>query len=301
MNFKIIFAVFIVLVSTGCICSSVPFDETEAFDMLKCQSQWLHRYPGGKDADICRAYLKEKLEPYCQVYTEQNFSHETKDKKISLKNIIGIINPKAKEFIILGSHYDNRPVSDEEWDAGLAKKPCPGANDGASSTATLLETAKVLHSKKPPYGIVIVLFDGEDYGKSEKDMYLGSKYFAEHINDIVPKDKIKAGIILDMVGDTNLNIYIERTSKLAAPELVDSVWKSAEKLGYRSVFIPKAKYAISDDHDSLLEHGIPCIDIIDFDYRFWHTTKDTADKCSPKSLKIVGNTIIDFIYTKGSD
>ena len=284
----------ILIVATGCLSKPYEFDENKAYEMLKVQSDWLHRYPGGKDASSCRNYLKESLEPYCHKYIEQDFSLNIKGKDLDLKNIIGIINPKAKEFVILASHYDNRPFSDKEWEKSKINKPCPGANDGASSTALLLELAKVLYSEKLNVGVIIVLFDGEDYGHEEKNMYLGSKYFANHISDIVSKNTIKYGILLDMIGDKNLNINIESISNYTSPDLVEDIWNTAKELGYNE-FIPKTRYAISDDHISLIEVGIDCIDIIDFDYKYWHKNEDTADKCSPKSLKIVADTLNEFL------
>lgn len=297
MNIRLLFILLIIFISTGCTCQPVYFDETKAFDMLKDQAKMTERFSGGSDMEKCRAYLKEKLEPNCDIYLEQNWTENLKNRNCDFRNIIGIINPKAEKYIILGSHYDNRPISDEEWTRSLQKQPCPGANDGASSTALLLEAAKVLHSKKPKVGVVIVLFDGEDFGQKEDEMYVGSRYFARHINDIFERRKADYGIVLDMVGDKDLNIYIEKTSNAAAPDLVAAVWKQAEILGHKQYFIPKAKYGIADDHDPLIEKGIKCIDIIDFDYKYWHTTKDTADKCSPKSLGIVAEVVLNFIYS----
>ena len=297
MKISLFFALLIIFLSAGCMSEPVAFDENEAYLMLKEQTQMLHRYPEGKDIALCRSYLREKLEPCCDIYKEQDFTLKIEGKKLNLKNIIGIINPKAERYILLCSHYDNRPISDKDKDISKRKNPCPGADDGASSTAVLLETAKVVHSRKPDVGVVFVLFDGEDYGTEDETMYLGSRYFSEHYSEILDADKLKYGILLDMIGDSNLNIYIEKISNYTAPELVQGVWSSAKKLGYEENFIPKTKYAMGDDHIQLIECGIKCIDIIDFDYKYWHTTEDTPDKCSPKSLKIVGDVIIDFVFS----
>ena len=282
---------------TGCNVNSYTFDENLACQSLEKQAKWVHRYPGGEDAPICRQFLRESLEPYCDKYIEQDFTETVKGKELELKNIIGIINPKADKYIILASHYDNRPFSDKEKTIGLRQKPCPGANDGASSSALLLETAKVLKAKKPKVGVIIALFDGEDYGKDDDSMYIGSRYFAKHINDICEKKKVTFGILLDMIGDKDLNIFIEQISNKTAPKLVEKVWDCAKGLGYGDSFIPKVKYGIYDDHISLIEEGIDCIDIIDFDYKNWHTSHDTSDKCSPQSLKIVADVIIEFLYS----
>ena len=286
----------ILIIATGCISKPYEFDENKAYESLQYQANMLQRYPGGKDANKCRKYIKDILVANCDKYVEQDFSAKVQGKNLHLKNIIGVFNPRAEKFILLCSHYDNRPMCDKEADAKLQKQPCPGANDGASSTAVLLELGKVFHSKKPKVGVILVFFDGEDYAKENDDMYLGSKYFGENVSKIVDKDKIEYGILLDMIGDKELNICIEQISNYSAPDVIASVWKCAKELGYSKNFVPEATYAIDDDHVSLIECGIKCIDIIDFNYKYWHTTGDTADKCSPESLKIVGNVISKYIY-----
>lgn len=297
MKFKVLFLLLIVIITSSGCSSQVEFNGDRAYESLKTQVNFTQRYPEGKDAKACRDYLKAELEPNCHKYIEQDFTLRVNKKNLNLKNIIGIINPNADNFIIIGSHYDNRPYCDKDKDKKYKNTPCPGANDGASSTAVVLELAKVFKASKPKCGIVFVLFDGEDYGLDGEDMCLGSDYFASHLDvlgDIKPK--INEGILLDMVGDANLNIYIEKISNYVNPNLVGNVWKAAKELDYEKYFIPKAKYSISDDHMPLIKKGIKCIDIIDFDYKYWHTHEDTPDKCSPKSLKIVGDVIIKYIY-----
>lgn len=299
MKIKIIFFLLIVLIiSSGC-SSQVNFDENRAYECLKTQVNFTERYPEGKDMKSCREYLKSQLEPCCSKYIEQDFTLKINRKNINLKNIIGIINPKAEDFILIASHYDNRPYCDKDKNKKYKNTPCPGANDGASSTAVVLELAKVFKAHNPKCGIVFVLFDGEDYGLDSGDMYLGSEYFASNLDILGEiKPKLNEGILLDMIGDTKLNINIEKISNYVNPKLVGNVWKIAKELGYEKYFIPKTKHAISDDHILLIEKGIKCIDIIDFDYKYWHTHEDTIDKCSPQSLKIVGDVVINYVYSR---
>jgi glutaminyl-peptide cyclotransferase len=156
----------------------------------------------------------------------------------------------------------------------------------------------MFHERKPDVGVMMVFFDGEDYvvnPASENTMYLGSKYFAKNLG-AQAKSRIAYGILLDMIGDKNLGIYEERRSVQAAPEVVKRVWDAAKALGYEKSFIPQTKYSMTDDHISLIEAGVKCIDVIDFDYGPWHTLDDTPDKCSPDSLKIVGDVIARVIY-----
>ena len=144
--------------------------------------------------------------------------------------------------------------------------------------------------------------DGEDFGATPDEMLLGSKAFAQHWEQVMKPVKgfarFEYGILLDMVGDRDLAIYQENFSAEAAPDVVNKVWSAAAELGYRNVFIPEKKYSIEDDHQPLLAAGIRCIDVIDFDYAPWHTLDDTPDKCSPESLKVVGDVITKVVYSE---
>jgi Zn-dependent M28 family amino/carboxypeptidase len=160
--------------------------------------------------------------------------------------------------------------------------PVPGANDGASGVAVLLEMARTLPKDSIPTWLVF--FDAEDDGGiAGRDWIMGSQAFVAALT-FHPK----AAIIVDMVGDANLNIYIERNSNAA---LVSEIWGQAARLGFDQQFIPTVKYSMEDDHTPFLKAGIPAVDIIDFDYPYWHTAADTPDKVSPKSLEIVGETL----------
>jgi glutaminyl-peptide cyclotransferase len=155
--------------------------------------------------------------------------------------------------------------------------------------AVLLEMARAL----PPDGIPtwLVFFDAEDNGDLfGRDWIMGSRAFVANLTS-----RPRAAIILDMVGDADLNIYIEHNSTTS---LVTEIWGQASKLGYVHYFIQKAKYSMLDDHTPFLEAGIPAVDIIDFDYPYWHTSADTPDKVSPKSLKIVGDTLLAWMTTQ---
>jgi Zn-dependent M28 family amino/carboxypeptidase len=140
----------------------------------------------------------------------------------------------------------------------------------------------------------IVFFDGEDYGPGLDRMFLGAKYFAAHLPEGVPTK----GILLDMIGDRDLKVFKEVNSVQRAGAVVDSVWETAARLGYRDQFDPALGHTISDDHLPLLDKGIAMIDIIDFDYPYWHTLGDTVDKCSPSSLKIVGEVVGAWVYAQ---
>lgn len=202
----------------------------------------------------------------------------------NIQNLIASRDDKPVE-ILLGAHYDCRTVADHDMSNGTIE-PVPGANDGASGVAVLLELARTLPPDTVP--LWLVFFDAEDNGNLPGwDWALGSRAFASMIPSLP-----QAVVIVDMVGDTDLNIYQEGNS---TPALVDSIWEQAAALGYEEQFISEGKYSLIDDHTPFLNAGIPAVDIIDFDYPYWHTTADTTDKVSPDSLEIVGKTLWAWI------
>ena len=297
--FALIF-VLLLCVNLGCSPSSgqPSFDSAAAFELLKKQVNIGPRYPGVKGHSICRDFIISQLKPYADEVTTQDFTQTVDGKELALSNIIARFNPKADSFVLLAAHWDSRPIADKEVNSALQTKPIPGANDGASGVAVLLQLAKMFKQQPPETGVVMVFFDGEDYSlkpESVDTMFLGSKYYASHL-DKKDKSAIRYGILLDMIGDKNLEIYQEVQSLRAAPDVVKKVWAAAKTLGYEKTFIPKPKYNIVDDHIPLINAGIKCIDIIDFDYGHWHTLDDTIDKCSPDSLRIVGEVVAKVVY-----
>lgn len=298
-----LFASIALLAAQGCspAASEVPaFDQNRAFDLLKKQVEIGPRYPGVPGHDAMVAFMQEHLKPCADSVEVHEFVWVNKGKQLKLHNVVAKFNPNAKKWVLLAAHWDSRPTADEEITLSKQKMPIPGANDGASGVAVLLEMARMFSQKKPDVGIYMILFDGEDYGPGENAMYLGSKYFAANLDKyaVVNGKRIhfEYGILLDMIGDKNLNIHYERNSYAAAPDVVKKVWTTAARLGHSDVFIPTLKYSINDDHIPLIEAGIKCIDVIDFDYAHWHTLDDTVDKCSPKSLGIVGKVISHVVY-----
>jgi Zn-dependent M28 family amino/carboxypeptidase len=188
--------------------------------------------------------------------------------------------------VILGAHYDTRIFADSDPDPANHALPVPGANDGASGVAVLLELARVLPQNTVP--IWLVFFDAEDNGRIEGwDWILGSREFVRNTSF-----QPRAAIIVDMVGDADLKLYKEANSD---PALTDSIWAVAQVLGYGNIFLPDYIGGITDDHIPFVEAGIPAIDIIDFTYPYWHTVADTPDKVSAQSLQAVGETLQTWI------
>ena len=258
------------------------FNKTRAFQDVVHQVSIGPRTPGSKSHDVLAAWLQQSLIQYGWDAEIQEGNFEGHD----LKNVIAK-RGEGQPWIILGAHYDSRLVADQDPDPILRTQPVPGANDGASGVAVLMELARVL-PVNPDKQIWLVFFDLEDQGRIESyDWILGSQYFVNNL-DGTPD----AVVIVDMIGDADLNIFYEKNSN---PELASEIWQHAADLGYSEQFIPEYKYSILDDHTPFLEKGIPAVDLIDFDYPYWHTTQDTTDKVSADSLQAVGDTIQTWI------
>ena len=203
-----------------------------------------------------------------------------------VRNVIARTNVGKGPVIILGAHYDSRRRADR--DPVHATEPVPGADDGASGVAVLLELARTLDLQKIPNELWLAFFDAEDNGGLDGgDWIVGSTYMADHLT-IQPE----AMILVDMVGDADQQFYFDANSD---PGLSAQVWATAARLGYDEQFIPVARWTMTDDHIPFARRGIPALDIIDFDYPYWHTTADTADKVSAESLERIGRVLKAFL------
>jgi glutaminyl-peptide cyclotransferase len=294
-SIKLVF-LFLLGLLYGCASSFPPkFDGIEAFGDLVDQCELGPRNPGSEGHERAKDYLLDKLRRYTNLVRTQEFVYQDTSQKAKLRltNIITSFYPEENRRILLCAHWDTRPTADRDPDSSLRDRPILGANDGASGVAVLLEIARIVSQKKPKWGVDIIFFDGEDYGpEGELEKFcLGSKYFAKNKGEYKPK----FGLLLDMIGDKDLYIYKEGYSTRYAKEVVDLVWGTAQKLEIKC-FNDSTKHFIYDDHIPLLEAGIPCIDLIDFDYPYWHTIQDTPDKCSPESLRKIGEVLIEILY-----
>ncbi len=277
------------------------FDAARAFAYLEKQVAMGTREPGSKGHQICLDFLEAESHHFADSVRLQSFEwHDLKiNRGYTLTNVIASFNPKATKRIFFAAHWDTRPRADYEK-KGNRHKPILGANDGASGVAVLLEMANQLKQNPPSIGVDLIFFDGEDYGEEGhlEDYFIGSRYFGKHAKDYRPE----YGVLLDMIGDANLNIPKEGYSYKNLPHIVNKVWGIARDLGYTE-FEDHVGYYVSDDHTALMEYGIPCIDVIDFAYpdqthRYWHTLQDTPDKCSPQSLETVGRVMMELIYSE---
>jgi glutaminyl-peptide cyclotransferase len=287
--------------STPRITKPVPqFSGTAAFEYLLAQTKFGPRNPGSAGHANCLDYLKGEFRRLADAVILQEFSHTGyRGEQIRLTNIISSFNLRATNRLLFAAHWDTRPFADQDADPKKRQLPILGANDGASGVAVLLQLARILKENPPSIGVDIVLFDGEDLGRSNDydNFLLGSKYFAKNK---APAFNPTYGILLDMIGDSQLEIRKEKNSLRYAPEIVRHVWSVAEAFGLRE-FSTEEGPEVYDDHVPLNEAGIRTIDLIDFHYpdqsnRYWHTTEDTPDKCSPRSLEAVGTLLTHLIY-----
>jgi len=276
------------------------FDASRAWACLLKQVQFGPRVPGTAAHKACRRYLAAELAKSCSELREQQFSVKRGAGKLDMANIIGRIGVDQPRRVILAAHWDSRPTADYN-PPGTRDQPIPGANDGASGVAILVELARVFHDHPPAVGVDIVLFDGEDYGPGMDMMLLGSKYFAKQLSDSQAAS-YNYGVLLDMVGDKTLDIYPEGNSDAVAGLVFGSAYEISRALGYRA-FKQGGGITIEDDHLPLIARGVRMYDFIDFNYpvypgtgtSYWHTTQDTPDKCSAHSLEAVGRTLENLV------
>ncbi len=285
----LIFSAILVLIAAagiiGANLKTAPaagFDGNQAYQDLSYQVALGARVPGSTAHAEEVSWIKQELLKagwQAETQTGQMMGHP-------YQNIVGKRGSGAP-WIILGAHYDSRMWANQDPDPTKRSQPVPGANDGASGVAVLLELARSLPANL--HGQVwLVFFDIEDQGDIPGwDWILGSEAFAANLTG-----KPDAVVVLDMIGDKNLDIYMEKNSNHA---LNQEIWSQAAALGYKDQFIPTYKFSMEDDHTPFLQKGFPAVDLIDFDYPSWHTTADTADKTSAQSLKIVGDTLLHWL------
>ncbi len=207
---------------------------------------------------------------------------------LTFYNIIAEFNNDKKHRIGLATHWDSRPTADCEKNLKKRMQPILGANDGGSGVAILLALADSLRKRPPLLGVDLIFFDGEDFGREPQ--LVGSRHFARRCDR-----SYEFIILIDMVGDKDLRLYKEGYSCKFFPELVDSIWQIGKRLNSK-VFRDQVKYHVIDDHISLVERGIRAIDIIDFDYPYWHTLEDNLDKCSEVSLNLILRLLLKLCY-----
>ncbi len=273
-------------------CGKASFDGAKAMAETESLVKIGPREAGGGGARRAAVLLESKLKALGLKTTIDTFSEDTPNGKMHFNNVLGRIPGKTNRLIVLASHFDTK--------SGISKD-FQGANDSGSSSGVLLELARVLKKRGPfETEFLIAFFDGEECRKEygPHDGLHGSRRLAQQIYEAGGARLVEAVIVLDMIGDKNLNISIPRNS---SRELVKELFFAAHELGVRPQF-SLGPGSILDDHVPFLLAGMPAVDVIDFEYGsapglndYWHTTNDTLDKLSVKSLQTVGDVVLKMV------
>ena len=285
---------------------SPAFDADSALAFTKAQVDFGSRIPSTKAHEQCADYLVAKLKSYgAEVFVQKGKVSTFDGKSHELKNIIAAFHIGQTKRILITAHWDSRPFSDQDSDENMRNQPFEAANDGASGVAVILEMARQIQQQQPDVGVDFVLWDIEDYGKSndsspnESTWCLGSQYWVR--NPPVTGYSPMYAINLDMVGGSNAQFTQDAVSRKYAPEVIAKVWKTAEEIGYGNYFINVPSGSIIDDHFWINQAGIKAIDIIHFSdnggfYPYWHTQLDNLNNINKNTLKAVGQTVLETIY-----
>ena len=275
--------------------AALQFDGAMALSYVEAQMNFGNRIPNTEAHRRTGDWILAHLRSRADSVVIQEFDHVTADgDTLHLRNFIGKFRPDVAERILFVAHWDTRPIAENDTNLGRRRLPTPGANDGASGVAVLLGVADDLQREPPAFGVDLLFVDGEDYGDFGvgRDVLLGSRFFADNLPE--GYEPLFA-VVFDMVGDINLRVSQEGYSRDAAPEVVDRVWRTARDAGFGNVFRSVLGTAITDDHIPLQQAGIRAIDVIGWPYDHHHTTDDTLDKVSGRSLAIVGTVALALV------
>ncbi len=254
------------------------FDGQRAATWVEKQCASGPRVTGSAARDAVFDLIRAELTSLGWTVDEQGFDY----RGVTVRNLLAWRG--EGEAVLLGAHYDSRASADQEDPT----QPVLGANDGASGVAVLLELARVLEVDWTQRRIYLAFFDAEDNGDLNGWPWsVGAETMAARWDES-GHPPLKQVVIVDMVGDADLQLYYDGNSDAA---LRETLWSLAAAQGYEAIFIPRVKYFMIDDHLPFAQRGIPAVDIIDFDYPYWHTTQDTPDKIAPASLEAVGRVL----------
>ena len=281
------------------------FDGAAAQALVERQVAFGPRIPGREGHAAQLAWMLARLDSLADQVETRPFTHahtQIPGLTLQLTNVVARFRPSATRRLLFLAHFDTRPFADQaDTQAGRAL-PVPGANDGASGTAVLLQVARHLADQPPSHdvGIDLLFTDGEDYGPTLADMLLGARQYASEADPAAPP--IYA-VLLDLVGDADPSFPVERYSENFAPDVVERVWSVAADLGYGDTFPLTGGSFIQDDHLPLNQAGIPTVNIIDFDYGagngLWHTPDDLPIHTRASTLEMVGEVVLELIYAGG--
>ena len=264
-----------------------PFDSARAFEHLRRIVEIGPRPAGSPGAAATRAYIVRELAAIGITAAEQPFEAETPRGPVKMANVRATIPGPGQGRLIFAGHYDTKLFREFTF---------VGANDGGSSTAFLIELARVLKARQNAMPIELLFLDGEEAvveWSLDSDSTYGSRHYVEAARTGGTLKDIRALVLVDMIGDRDLVVQREPNS---TPWLTDIIWSAAKRLK-RPEFVD-SEFAVEDDHIPFIRAGVPAVDIIDLDYSTrsgataWHTAADTLENVSPASLQAVGDVIL---------
>lgn len=278
----------------------LPFDPARAVRYLNQVCDLGPRVSGtdgmAKQIDL----LEKHFKGLGATVTRQEFKARQASRRgeTPFTNLVVSWHPEKAKRVLFCSHYDTRPIADQEDDRRSWTKPFLSANDGTSGVALFMELAHHMKGVKTEVGVDFILFDGEEFVFETSRFGGGDRYFigSDHFADdyartrATRKHTYAGGVLLDLCGAKGANLRVEGNSWMMAPELVKQVWQVAAANGAKS-FNPDFGHEVQDDHLALNRVGIPCVDVIDFDYPHWHKLSDTPDKVSGEQLAEVARVL----------
>ncbi len=295
------------------VSADVTFDADSAYAYVARQVEFGPRVPGSGASAACADWLAGKLREFGAARVNQQRARVKayNGDILNIQNISASVNPEAARRVLLLAHWDSRPWADHDPDPAMRDKPIDGANDGASGVGVILETVRQLQARAPQVGVDVLFVDAEDYGRREGDgedsegedsWALGTQYWVA--NPTLPLESIDHAVLLDMVGGKNAVFPREYFSQKSAAYVVDQLWRAGTRAGHSSRFVNDLGGAIIDDHVYLQRAGVPAIDIIEsanpatgsFNPT-WHTRADNMENIDRQSLRAVGETLLDHIYS----
>jgi len=289
--------------------SAPDFIADSAYKYVADQVAFGARVPNTPAHAACALYLQNSLTNFgAEVIVQEAKVKAYNGTMLNIKNIIGQYNTENPNRILLFAHWDSRHIADHDPDFSKRNQPILGANDGASGVGVLLEIARQISIKLPNIGIDIIFFDAEDYGdpvgNNMESWCLGSQYWAA--NKHKENYFARFGILLDMVGGKGAMFTRESLSMNYAPAIVEKVWKTAQRIGYGSQFVDQRTHFVgTDDHVPVNEIAlIPSVNIVQYNPSnggfgdYWHTHNDNLDAIDKNTLKAVGQTVMEVIYSE---
>lgn len=263
------------------------FDGGRAYEYLRQVVAFGPRPAGSAALEATRQYIKKQLAEAGIQVVEQPFDADTPVGRLHMVNLIARIPGASPDRIVFAGHYDTKLYREFRF---------VGANDAGSSTAFLIEWGRVLKARKNAFTTELLFLDGEeamlpDWDDATKDHTYGSRHYVEAARKDKTLASVRAMILVDMVGDRDLQIKREQAS---TSWLTDAIWAAAKRLNHGDVFVD-ATTPIEDDHVPFLNAGVPAVDIIDLEYPPWHTAGDTLDKVSARSLQVVGDVLYEAL------